>query len=110
MLTTRRAVDGYGTLEGGGEVRIGDSTYPLRAGDVIACPPGEADTAHQIVNTGSGELRYFAVSTTESPEVVDYPDSNKRALIHYPPPESGRPPDRWLWHLDAEPVDYWDGE
>src|SRR4051812_40380908 len=45
-------------LEGEGEVRIGSETYPIHKGDIIACPPGDASTAHQISNTGSEELRY----------------------------------------------------
>src|SRR4051794_32934698 len=44
-------------LEGAGEVRIGEATYPIKSGDVIACPPGGKETAHQIINTGSVDLR-----------------------------------------------------
>src|SRR5262249_55413769 len=64
-------------LEGEGEVRIGNERHPLRAGDFVACPPGGPDTAHQIINTGSVELKYLAVSTNEYPEICDYPDSGK---------------------------------
>lgn len=39
-------------LQGTGEIRIGESTLPIRPGDVIACPAGGKETAHQIVNTG----------------------------------------------------------
>src|SRR5262249_51323038 len=46
-------------LEGTGEVRIGKAVHPIRAGDVIACPPGGPETAHQIVNTGAAELKYL---------------------------------------------------
>ena len=44
-------------LQGTGEVRIGTQTYALRAGDIVACPAGGPETAHQIVNTGDEELR-----------------------------------------------------
>jgi hypothetical protein len=37
--------------------------YIARSGDVIACPAGGRETAHQIINTGTDELRYLAVST-----------------------------------------------
>ena len=57
-------------LQGSGEVRIGETTYPIRTGDVITCPPGGAESAHQIINTGSEELRYLAVSTKMSPEIL----------------------------------------
>lgn len=55
-------------LEGGGEVRIGEDTFPIKKGDVIAHPPGEADTAHQIVNTSNAELKYLAICTMAMPE------------------------------------------
>ena len=32
---------------------------------------------HQLINTGSTELRYLGISTAAAAEVVDYPDSNK---------------------------------
>lgn len=65
-------------LEGEGELRLGEETYPLRAGDVIACPPGGPEMAHQLINTSAEQdLKYLAVSTVESPELVYYPDSDK---------------------------------
>ena len=74
-------------LQGTGEVRIGESTYPIRSGDVIACPAGGEETAHQIINTGTDELRYLAVSTKLSPEIADYPDSGKFAVFAELPAE-----------------------
>lgn len=44
---------------------------------MIACAVGGPETAHQIVNTSNAELKYLAVSTRLSPEVCDYPDSEK---------------------------------
>ena len=40
-------------LNGSGELRMGDAVHPIRTGDIIACPPGGKDVAHQIVNTGT---------------------------------------------------------
>ena len=68
-------------LEGEGEVRIGDQTYPVQKGDFIACPSGGAEAAHQSVNTSKTELRYLAVSTTQSPEIADYPDAEKFGVL-----------------------------
>lgn len=69
-------------LDGEGEVRIGAETYPIRAGDVIACPPGGPETAHQIANTSADkELRYLAVSTKQAPEIAEYPDSGKFGVL-----------------------------
>ena len=64
-------------LQGSGELRIGDERYSIRAGDFIANPPGGPESAHQIINTGSDEMRYLAVSTMIYPEAVEYPDSKK---------------------------------
>ena len=61
-------------LEGAGTLRHEGQEYPIRAGDVIAAPLGEA---HQIVNTSDADLHYLAVSSNESADVVVYPDSNK---------------------------------
>ena len=66
-------------LEGTGELRIGAERFPVRAGDVIACPTGGPETAHQIINTGATELRYLAVSTKEPTEICEYPDTGKIA-------------------------------
>ena len=50
-------------LEGEGELRFGDQRYPIRKHDVIACPPGGPEVAHQIINTGKTTMRYLALST-----------------------------------------------
>ena len=64
-------------LEGEGELRFGEARYPIRRHDVIACPTGGPETAHQIVNTGTTEMRYLSVSTIVDIEICEYPDSNK---------------------------------
>ena len=64
-------------LEGEGELRFGDQRYPLRAHDVIACPTGGADVAHQIINTGQVTMRYLSLSNRANFEACEYPDSNK---------------------------------
>jgi uncharacterized cupin superfamily protein len=40
-------------LEGHGELRFGDARYPIRKHDVIVCPTGGPEVAHQIINTGA---------------------------------------------------------
>jgi uncharacterized cupin superfamily protein len=64
-------------LEGEGELRFGPERFAIRRHDVIACPPGGPDVAHQIVNTGTTELRYLALSTLVELEACEYPDSGK---------------------------------
>ena len=97
-------------LAGAGEVRIGDRTYPLRRGDVVACPAGGVETAHQIINTGTEELRYLAVATTRTPEICDYPDSKKFGV--YDEPRGDQDPRSMFRHLARtdQCLDYWDGE
>ena len=98
-------------LQGTGEVRIGADTYPIRVGDVIACPAGGPETAHQIVNTGTEELRYLAVSTKLSPEVAEYPDSGKFGVLAELPPDADGRPQRFMYVGRAgDSLDYWEGE
>lgn len=98
-------------LEGNGEVRIGSDTYPIRTGDIIACPPGGPESAHQIINTGTDELRYLAISTKQSPEICEYPDSSKYAIsAEFAPDTNGKPQVFRTVGRAGESVDYWEGE
>lgn len=67
-------------LDGEGELRFGDQRYPIHRHDVIACPTGGPDVAHQIINTGTTDLRYLALSTLADVEVCEYPDSGKVSM------------------------------
>lgn len=64
-------------LEGEGELRYGAARYSIRAHDVIACPTGGPETAHQIINTGAVPMRYLSLSTLADVEVCEYPDGDK---------------------------------
>ncbi len=98
-------------LEGSGEVRIGSEVYPLQKHDIVACPPGGPETAHQIVNTGDVELKYLAVSTKLSPEIAEYPDSGKFGILGEFPPGADGKPERFMFVGRAENSgDYWEGE
>ena len=44
-------------LKGHGTLRYGDETRKIRAGDVICCPTGGPETAHQIVNDSERRSR-----------------------------------------------------
>ena len=97
-------------LEGEGELRVGEDRFPVRAGDVCACPPGGPETAHQFRNTGSGPLKVLSVSTFEPVDVIDYPDSNKTAYGVMTTGPDGKPQlKRGIAHNDGQPG-YWDGE
>jgi uncharacterized cupin superfamily protein len=98
-------------LQGQGEVRIGEQVYPIRTGDFIACLAGGVETAHQIRNTGSEELRYLAVSTQQSPEICDYPDSGKFGVYaSFPTGAAGKPEMFYFMGRQSMLLDYWDGE
>ncbi len=64
-------------LEGQGELRFGDQRFAIKAHDVIACPPGGPEVAHQIINNGSVDMRYLSLSTIVDVEACEYPDSQK---------------------------------
>jgi len=97
-------------IEGTGSLRLGEGSWPLKAGDVVAVPPGP-DTPHQILNDSDADLKYLCVSTMEEPDIVMMPDSGKVNLMVGSPPGGDRSA-RTLsvcLSLDAT-VDYWEGE
>lgn len=93
-------------LEGEGELRFGSERYPIRANDVIACPTGGPEVAHQIINTGATTMRYLSVSTRAELDACEYPDSGKVLVA------AGRPGERILRKVfrGEDTVDYYDRE
>jgi uncharacterized cupin superfamily protein len=94
-------------IEGEGILRFGKQEIAVAAGSVIPCPTG-AEYAHQLINTGRGELRYLMVSTMEYPDLSEYPDSNKIGAFSSPAvgPNVGF---RALYVRDHN-VNYYEGE
>jgi uncharacterized cupin superfamily protein len=94
-------------VTGTGEYRLGKEKHAIREGDVIAAPAG--GEAHQIINTGGGELRYLAFSSKSEVDVVEYPDSGKFSTIAGVKNADFRNATfRYLGR--PAPADYWDGE
>jgi uncharacterized cupin superfamily protein len=93
-------------LEGEGLLRFGDREYPLREHDVVACPPGGRDVAHQIINTGKTDLKYLALSTMDPHDICEYPDSDKVGV--YAGKQGSR--DLRLMFRAEQCVDYFDRE
>src|SRR3954451_18153731 len=89
-------------VRGEGTLRYGSETRRIRAGDVICCPTGGPETAHQIVNDSNAELAYLSVSTNLPAEICEYPDSNKIGAF-------GRGGLRHMTRV-GDDVDYWTGE
>ncbi len=77
----------------------GQHTQPIKPGDCILHPPGEA---HQIVNTGQADLIYYVVANNAPSDTWHYPDSNKWGC--------------WAPHMERpkifriQEISYWDGE
>jgi uncharacterized cupin superfamily protein len=100
--------EAFVVLEGAGTLRVAGEMLALAAGDVVFIPPGP-QYPHQIINTSSAPLRFLSISTRESPEVVEYPDSGKY-LARADGPLNGATHvfDR-VHHVDPD-LDYWEGE
>ena len=90
-------------LEGEGELRFGAERFPLRPLDVIACPAGGPEVAHQIINTGTVPMRYLALSNRTELDICEYPDSGKLG-VNADPAGLHR-----ILRRDAT-LDYYDGE
>ncbi len=81
--------------------------------DVIACPSGGPETAHQIINTAeSGDLKYLAVSTRQLPEIAEYPDTGRTGVMRELPGGDGAAPEmkRFICREQSSEEDYWEGE
>ena len=89
-------------------LRRGACSFPVKAHDCIVHLPGGPELSHQLVNTGSEDLVYLAISTLVVPEVVGCPDSAKTGVRI----TLGEGPAARFLLPDAakNAVDYWDGE
>jgi uncharacterized cupin superfamily protein len=83
-------------LEGSGELVLGDDAHPVRAGHVIARPPGTG-VAHTM-RAGLDGLTYLAYGTRVPNDICFYPRSGK--VYFQGVGVIGR----------IEQLDYWDGE
>ena len=95
-------------LSGAGEYRFGGETFPVKTGDVLGAPAGK--TPHQIVNTGTEEMRYLGISTIGSVDVVEYPDSKKVAVAAGIKNADFKTATFVQIARTGESLDYWDGE
>jgi uncharacterized cupin superfamily protein len=92
-------------LEGEGTLRVAGEMLPLRTGDVVFIPAGPA-YPHQIINTSPAPLKYLSISTQESPEICEYPDSGKFLAEALNDKTSVFD----VIHAKSESVDYWQDE
>ncbi|MET4698792.1 putative cupin superfamily protein [Constrictibacter sp. MBR-5] len=98
-------------LSGRGELRFGGQVHAVAAGDVVVCPSGGPETAHQIAALGPEPLRYLAVSTMNEPDVMEYPDSGKLTVFAGAAPGGDKAARRVALNVRTrDGVDYWEGE
>jgi uncharacterized cupin superfamily protein len=67
-------------LDGTPSLRGPDGTQLLSPGAVIAFPRGQAG-AHSLINRSDAPVRYLVVSTTNRPDVVEYPDTGATLVV-----------------------------
>jgi uncharacterized cupin superfamily protein len=67
-------------LAGTLSLRGPDGTRLLSAGAVVAFPRGQAG-AHSLLNRSDAPVRYLVVSTTNRPDVVEYPDTGATLVV-----------------------------
>ena len=95
-------------LSGSGVLRHGEDVHAVKQNDYIVNLPGGPERAHQLINTGSEDLVYLAISTGAVVEVVGYPDSAKTGVRTVPYGEANS---RFLVpDASRNSVGYWEGE
>jgi uncharacterized cupin superfamily protein len=67
-------------LAGTPSLRGPDGTQVLSAGAVVAFPRGEPGS-HSLVNRSDAPVRYLVVSTTNRPDIVEYPDTGATLVV-----------------------------
>jgi uncharacterized cupin superfamily protein len=83
-------------LEGSGSLLLGDEEHPVRAGSVVARPPGTG-VAHAF-RAGDEPLTVLAYSDRDPNDICFYPRSGKVSIRGV----------RAIFHVER--VGYWDGE
>ena len=101
------ADEAFFIVSGSGEYRYGEEKWPVKPGDIIAAPAG--GEAHQLINSGSEELRYLAVSTVGSVDVLEYPDSGKVSMAAGIKNADFKTA-TYVGTGHLQKADYWDGE
>ncbi|MBO9689596.1 cupin domain-containing protein [Roseateles chitosanitabidus] len=95
-------------LEGRGTLRVAGEMLPIKAGDVMFLPAGP-DYPHQLINDSDAPLRYLSISTMESPEICEYPDSGK-FLASSRRTREGEPDFDAMRKIGQGDLDYWQDE
>jgi uncharacterized cupin superfamily protein len=89
-------------LRGRPTLRSPDGEQGLAEGDTVCFPRGPAG-AHQVINRSDAPARLLILSTLNTPELVEYPDSGKVGARD----ATG---ERLFMSRPGPQLDYWDGE
>jgi uncharacterized cupin superfamily protein len=89
----------YLIISGEGSVRHRDGTTEVVAGDAFIFGP---DEAHQLINSGEGDLIYYLIADNPIGESAYYPDSGKWKV------NKSSAKDRVV--MKGQETDYFDGE
>lgn len=93
-------------LSGTPDLRGPDGWRRLEEGEIVAFPTGP-EGAHQLVNRGESVVRFFVVSTSGTPDIVHYPDSQKVFAGGRIPDGSG---EKYFFRKADAGVEYLEGE
>lgn len=91
-------------LEGTPELRDTAGVRTLAAGEMVAFRTG-ADGAHQLVNRTGDMVRFLAVSTAGTPDIVLYPEHGKVFAGERVQNDRGIA----MYFREADAGGYWDG-
>jgi uncharacterized cupin superfamily protein len=89
-------------IAGDVQVRTPTDTVSLKAGDLICFPKGP-DGAHKVTATDAAPARVMMFSSSTTPSVCVYPDSDKLAVW-------AGPNDDFMFHRKDAGVGYYEGE
>ncbi len=93
-------------LKGTPTLRGADGERELAEGEVVAFPPGR-EGAHQLINRSDAVVRYLMLSSKNTADLIEYPDSGKISA------QGGQwgTPDAVAYMLPMEPqLGYFEGE
>ncbi len=97
-------------LRGNGTLRLPNKTIAITENDYIALPCGH-EHAHQIINTSEAMLSYLCISTMQSPDVVEYPDSDKIGVMTGSAPGGAKTAESYkAFFRKGAAVPYFEGE
>lgn len=89
-------------ISGQGILRTPNGDRNVKAGDCIVCPPTE-NGAHKLFNNSKSEvLKYIDFDTTNTPDIINYPDSDKTGIIVHNQSS--------MFFKNSDKVDYYEGE